>query len=791
MDAFSRQRTLGLPVAAILLTGMMGLVCSSTCRSGEVILKSGFVIPGRPISVPGITGKVAAQIAQGPVPPSPSYYMVSDNIRRYFVHRRNLKPGPEGVNASDEISKYVTFRIKPLLKRTGGTPVSIGGFLASTPWDEYGHRRVTLGTSSSPEHIHLAITLIHPHFLKVESTSHRWEFGIHPAQVSPSLLRQIIHSAIDTDNPDRRLDVVLYFLQAGIFSGAREELAEIEQRFPELKGRVADMQQQLNDLYGSDAIAEVNRRRAVGQHEIAYNVAKRITREDLSAVTLRAAQEVVDDYERALERITQARTLLGVLQGELKGADAQKFAPIRAVINDELNYDSLPRLEPFLQTQIDDSLAPSEKLALACSGWVVGPTHAVTKLNEALALWESRFLVVEYLRPATDYGDRKGLLDALTLVEGASVENVSRMVPYLPLPIDLATTLPMQTDPNLPSEAKVFQVEIPETDTDPASAYAVQLPPGYTPTRSYPLLIVLRAEGRSLETTLDLWAGSNPYNGVGQKNGYIVIAPEYTTEDARYYEYTPFSHDAVIAALNDVRRRFQVDSDRVYLAGNGMGGDASLDIGMAHPDLWAGIVSFTSRIDKGALNGMNNSPLPPLYMVGGARDRDCLDKNDSSLTRLMQRGNDVVYCEYEDRGFESYAEEIPRIFDWMSLYRRDRQVKEWELNIIRSSDARVAFCEATNLPDFVMSPNTWDKFPRRLSFEFKIRPGNSIEVRRGGSNGTVWLSPDLIRFDETVRVSLRSATKFNEIPRPSLEDLLDDLRERGDRQLLYWLKILL
>ena len=46
----------------------------------------------------------------------------------------------------------------------------------------------------------------------------------------------------------------------------------------------------------------------------------------------------------------------------------------------------------------------------------------------------------------------------------------------------------------------------------------------------------------------------------------------------------------VIDTLRDLRRRFQVDSDRVFLFGWEQGADAALDIGMSHPDQFAGVL---------------------------------------------------------------------------------------------------------------------------------------------------------------------------------------------------------
>ena len=47
--------------------------------------------------------------------------------------------------------------------------------------------------------------------------------------------------------------------------------------------------------------------------------------------------------------------------------------------------------------------------------------------------------------------------------------------------------------------------------------------------------------------------------------------------------------------LRDAMRRFSIDSDRVFLSGHSIGGDAAWDIGLAHPDLWAGVIPIVVR----------------------------------------------------------------------------------------------------------------------------------------------------------------------------------------------------
>ena len=70
-----------------------------------------------------------------------------------------------------------------------------------------------------------------------------------------------------------------------------------------------------------------------------------------------------------------------------------------------------------------------------------------------------------------------------------------------------------------------------------------------------------------------------------------MIAPEYNVPgQPPDYHYTPSEHAAVELALRDARRRYAIDSDRVFVAGQLTGGNMAWDFALAHPDLFAGVI---------------------------------------------------------------------------------------------------------------------------------------------------------------------------------------------------------
>src|SRR5439155_12373527 len=128
-----------------------------------------------------------------------------------------------------------------------------------------------------------------------------------------------------------------------------------------------------------------------------------------------------------------------------------------------------------------------------------------------------------------------------------------------------------------------FQANAPDSIRK-GPTYLVQLPLEYHSGRSYPVLFVLHEGNATPQATLRRWSR------LAGQHGYLSVAPEWDRNLGGTYGYTSEEHAAVVDVLRDLRRRFPVDSDRVFLAGSGEGGNMAYDVGLAHPDLFAGVV---------------------------------------------------------------------------------------------------------------------------------------------------------------------------------------------------------
>jgi pimeloyl-ACP methyl ester carboxylesterase len=503
---------------------------------------------------------------------------------------------------------------------------------------------------------------------------------------------------------------------------------------------------------------------------------------------------------------------LKLLDGARRGVTSTDHEPLvdaaDALLKDlEIGApEVLPRLEAFLgqarQAERErkngrkPTASPAELVGLAVSGWLVGSAAAETKPATAIRLWRAREMLLAALRLAPD--DREGrqhLLDSYhrNVKDEASLEEILQVVPQLPPPepLEKATTEPVE-----------MQVALGRQKV----TYHLQLPPEYRPTRSYPVLVVLHEAGEKPERMLRRWAEA------AAENGYVLAAPEWEKEAVGQYAFSDAEHVTVLATLRDLRRRVQIDSDRVFLFGLGEGGTMAFDVGLAHPDLFAGVIPMGGRPDLFSRSCWRNGQYLPFYVVGGNKAGEASKATREHFDNWILRGYPSLWIDYQGRGIEWFAGEVPYVFDWMRPKQRAFPMQQLGTDgngqqfgnefctmrqTLRPGDNRFYWLSTDSIRDrHVNDP---------ANFKGKVQPAtltarvdaqnNDVLVRASGLNQvTVWLGRNakgttMVDFDKPVTVRVGFESKWNNKVTPSLAVLLEDLAQRGDRQTLFVAKV--
>ncbi len=87
----------------------------------------------------------------------------------------------------------------------------------------------------------------------------------------------------------------------------------------------------------------------------------------------------------------------------------------------------------------------------------------------------------------------------------------------------------------------------------------------------------------------------------------LVLAPQAFGDSFYRHE----GEVAVFEAIEAVKRRFRVDPDRIILVGHSMGGTGVLELGLKHPDVFAGMVSLSGYPSRWIFPSIRRGPLRP------------------------------------------------------------------------------------------------------------------------------------------------------------------------------------
>ncbi len=785
-----RNRTqFSLPFSKAVLWSL-AIAITATATAAEIHLKNGDVIEGKPVPIRAMTRvEIERENAN-----NNHYYpilMIHSGIKRHFVPAKQ-------VNNIDHAGGLINLEEYDIAQKFGARRKmlqTLGGVRVNQEFDEYGRRTVSFQVNGEIKPVVQGITKINPQYLTVSAmTDYAWEHALSTTSLDEKTLSSILNRTIDRQNAQERMGLAVFYMQAGLYVRAGQELDAIMADFPELKDTAEKVITQLRSTQAQRLLIDLRRRRDTGQHRLAGLALKNFPIKNMSADILKELNELDQELNQYKNQLDQVRLSLTMLQRTIEDETKRTMLEsLRSSVRDDLDAVGLPRMEAFLKLRDDDSLTAEQKLALAYSGWMLGSAHAITDLDQTLRYWQARRMMVAYLL-TEDTAIERDLLLKLATMEGITPTSVARILTLLGPVIETPGIKP----------GVAHRIEVEERNTEAKVVYHVLLPQEYSPNRAYPLIVSLHPLERGAEAELSWWGGTENSPGQSQRHGSIVIAPEYIDEKLTAYDYAAKSHYITLKAIRDACRRFHVNSDKIFLSGHGMGGDAAFDIGMSHPDVFAGVIPISALAQHYCKWYWRNAKHVSWYLVSGELCRNSLVDPDHSavLGRMLRYGHefDLIYAEYVGRGYEHYYEEIHHLFDWMQRQERKKNIKEVEATILRPVDNRFYWIKAQEMPANVLSASVIDNTGgnrtrvRPMTLEATILDGSddhtTININSGAKRHILNLSPELIDYNKRLWVRNRGKRIYNDFPEANIEVQLNDFKERADRQNLVWTQII-
>jgi hypothetical protein len=665
-----------------------------------------------------------------------------------------------------------------------------------------------------PAKLKQRICTLTPYFIRVDSTEKcAWASVYLTREFVPEVVESALrgHPAFeekpgtaDSDRAARRFRYADFFTRAGWYDQAEAKLDSILKDFPgqeEREQRVVERRKAIARLRAREDFEQIKRLHNAGQYNAVHDRLPKFSEENVPEDTLALFRELKSDYESVKDRGAQAAKYLEKLNKDTDQAQRDLWADEAVkTIKGDLYYDSLARLETFLsqakQAERQEKagkkpdVSAADLLALAVTGYYLGNGAAEASAPAAARLWRTRKMLIEYLQTA-GAGAREKLLNAYLAQRQDStvLDDFARIIPTLP-PVE--------------PEEKITDKTVTVTLGKTKMTYDLKLPPEYRHSRPWPVLLVLHKSGEKPAAAIDKWADE------AAENGYVLAAPEweYKIKDGLYTYGDAGEHEVLLATLRDLRRRFEIDSDRVFLFGQGQGANMAHDVGLSHPDLFAGVASMGADPQFYALGYWRNAQYLPFYVVTGTNSGKYEEHVHDVFQHWVGKHFPVLWVSYKGRGADWFGGELPNIFDWMRAKRR-----AFPLHQLGSDGAGGPFgtefftCRPTDNSFYwltmddvdvnrcILTVKQWRNVEGapRITATIDSSRNEVTEIRiaqQGMKKITIWLGRNakgesMVDFDKNVAVRVNNTVYPAKKRTPSATVMLEDLFNRGDRQRLF------
>ena len=253
--------------------------------------------------------------------------------------------------------------------------------------------------------------------------------------------------------------------------------------------------------------------------------------------------------------------------------------------------------------------------------------------------------------------------------------------------------------------------------------YLLYLPDGYSAdtTKKWPLLIFLHGSGESGEDLSKVKVHGPPkLIEQGKKFPFIVVSPQAPPRAG-------WRAEILRAMLLDLKKRYRVDNDRVYLTGLSMGGFGTWDLSEKFPDEFAAIAPICGGGDENKVWKLRHMPV---WCFHGAKDDVVLPiQSQKMVDELKKYNSNVRLTLYPDANHNS----------WEVTYNND-SLYTWFLSQKKFRHKAISLSEQMLKEYEGMYINNKDSIKIVLeNGKLMAKPGkNSIEIRPSADNNFFW-----------------------------------------------------
>ena len=196
--------------------------------------------------------------------------------------------------------------------------------------------------------------------------------------------------------------------------------------------------------------------------------------------------------------------------------------------------------------------------------------------------------------------------------------------------------------------------------------YRVYVPSAYNGTKAFPLIIALHGMGGDENSYFEAY-NKGAFRIEAENHGYIVACPKGRKPASMYMGD---AERDVMDVIEEMKRAYRIDPDRIYLTGHSMGGFGTWSIAMNHPDVFAAL----APVAGGVTNPANMSKIAhiPQIVIHGDKDPTVpIERSRVMVDMGKKLGVELKFIEVPGGDHGSVvAPTFKDVFEWFDTHKR-------------------------------------------------------------------------------------------------------------------------
>ena len=236
---------------------------------------------------------------------------------------------------------------------------------------------------------------------------------------------------------------------------------------------------------------------------------------------------------------------------------------------------------------------------------------------------------------------------------------------------------------------RTYRSEIDGTE----QPYRLFVPSSYDGSRAYPLVFALHGTSSNQNVFFDdPRYGPGAINAAAERYGAIVLSPYGRGKT----EYRGVGEYEVFRALEEVRRQYRIDEDRIYLTGHSMGGSGSAYLALHHPDVFAAAAPLAAPYSFPWVAA--NAGHVPFWWIGGAVDEEYYRIGVAvGVERMRRLGLPMRFTEVPGEGHFGPIKDLDAVVRWLLERRRTAHPRAYTFEVDTPLHGRAWWSEVESI----------------------------------------------------------------------------------------------